>query len=173
MQSLIPEYLDLLQKADSGCDIEGVWPISRLPRLAELLVETEGDLVANLRIGRLDKLRYLTGSVSCQLNITCQRCLETMELTVKSEFKLGLISNEAQADNLPEGYEPFLVGEDKTSIPEILEDELLLAMPLVAMHDYDCSEYLQEQEKRRTAEAELEAQEKVKNNPFSALKDLL
>jgi len=51
----------------------------------------------------------------------------------------------------------------------MLEEELLLAIPLVAMHDTDCSDFIQEQ---KQWQAEHESQQE-KKNPFSVLKDLI
>ena len=171
MQSLLPEYLDLIQKASLGCEIEGEWPVSRLDRLADLLLSDSAIVRARLSLGREGKLRFLKGDVSVSLEVTCQRCMQAMQLPLKSEFSLAMITDEVQADQLPEGYEPLLVEEGKTRLPAILEDELLLAMPLVAMHEHDCSEYLQQQ--KQAAEDDQANAEKDKENPFSVLKDLL
>ena len=156
-----------------GCEIEGEWPIAKLERLSELLLSNEGNLQARISLGKREKIRYLQGSVSVNLQVTCQRCLQPMSLPLETEFQLALVTSEAQADELPDDYEPLLVEEDKTNLPAILEDELLLAMPLVAMHEHDCSEYLQQQKHRQAVEAEQQQAEKEKQNPFSVLKDLL
>ena len=64
----------------------------------------------------------------------------------------------------------LLVDDENMSLPAVLEDEILLAMPLVAMHEYDCSDYLQKQKNRQQQDAE---KKQEKENPFSVLKDLL
>lgn len=173
MQSLLPEYVDLMQKAKLGCEIAGDWPVSRLDRLADLLLSDTQLVTAKLSLGREGKLHFLRGELSVTLEVTCQRCMQPMQLPLNCELSLGLISDEAQAERLPEGYEPLLVEEGKMRLPSILEDELLLAMPLVAMHDYDCSDYLQQQNQRLAVEEDQVKAEKDKNNPFSVLKDLL
>lgn len=173
MQPLIPEYLDLIQKADLGCEIEGDWPLQKLDRLADLLLDPQGYVSSRLSLGREGRLRYVTGDVCAEVQVTCQRCMQAMPLTLKADISLGLVSDEAQGDQLPDGYEPLLVIDGKTRLPDVIEDELLLAMPLVPMHDFDCSDYLQQQQQRMSDEAEQAAAEKVQQNPFSVLKDLL
>ena len=173
MQSTLPEYLDLIQKAKLGAEIDGEWPISKLDRIADQLVSNDGVLAAKLELGQQEKLLFLKGSISVTLAVTCQRCMQAMDLPLNAEICLALITHEGQEDQLPDGFEPLLVEDSKMRLPDILEDELLLAMPLVPMHDSDCSEYLQQQKQRQAVEAEQDEAEKEKQNPFSVLKDLL
>jgi len=170
MQSILPEYLDVIQKAKFGAEIQGYWPVSKLQRLSELLLDNAGDLQAELKFVQDGRLRLINGNVSAELTVMCQRCMQPMTLSLKTDFKLGLISKEAQAEGLPEGYEPYLIEGDSENIPHMLEDELLLAMPLVAMHEHDCSDFLQQQKQRQQDEVD---QQEEKENPFSSLKDLL
>lgn len=170
MQSILPEQLDVIQKAKFGAEIQGIWPVSKLQRLSELLLDSNADLRAELNFVQQGHLRLLNGCVAADLNVKCQRCMQPMTLTLQTEFKLGLICKESQADGLPEGYEPYLVEGDSENIPLMLEEELLLAMPLVAMHEHDCSNYLQQQRSRQELE---DSQPKENKNPFAGLKDLL
>jgi len=170
MQSILPERLDFIQKADLGCEIKGKWPINQLNRLPDLLLNDNGELDAELEFGRTGKLRYISGNVSAKVEVICQRCMQPMFLELNAQIKLGLITDEEYADRLPEEYDPCLVSDDDKSLAEVLEEELLLVMPLVAMHKEGCSDYLQEQEKRIQIEEESKSE---KENPFSVLKDLL
>ena len=170
MQSILPEHLDFVQKADLGCEIKGKWPVARLNRLTDLLLNDSGELNAELEFGRKGKLRYITGKVSTEVEVACQRCMQPMLLKLDANIKLGLISSEEYVDRLPEGYDPWLVSDKDMSLAYMLEEELLLVVPLVAMHEEDCSDYLQEQEKRKQTE---NIEETEKKNPFSVLKDLL
>ena len=169
MHTKLPEYLDFTRIADKGDEVQGKWPISELPQLKELLVNDEGDIEVSMNFGRKAKLRYVTGTISGALAVICQRCMQPMDLELNTEFKLAMVQTEEQADKLPEEFEPLLVDEDKMSVPQMLEDELLLAIPLVAMHDTDCSDYILEQKKWQ---AENESVQE-KKNPFSVLKDLI
>ena len=173
MQSTLPEYLDLIQKAKLGAEIKGQWPINKLDRLTDQLAGDDGQLSAELTLGKQDKVYFMKGSVSVTFQVICQRCLQVMDLPLSAEINLALITDQRQEEKLPEDVEPLLVEEGKVCLPDILQDELLLAMPLVPMHNADCSEYLQQQAQRKVEEADQEKPEKDKQNPFSVLKDLL
>lgn len=168
--TLLPEHFDFIQKAKIGCEINGLWPIGQLDRLADLLLDETGELQAEVSFGQEGPLRYVIGKVTAELGLTCQRCMQPMKYPLHIEFKLGLITNEQQAEKLPADFEPLLVDDENMSLPAVLEDEILLAMPLVAMHDYDCSDYLQTQKDQQQQDAE---KQQEKENPFSVLKDLL
>ncbi len=173
MQALIPEYLDLVQKANLGCEIEGEWPIKRLDRLADLLLSDSGAVSVKLRIGREEGVRFIRGRISARLQMTCQRCMQALDLALEAEVNLGMVTDESQADRLPEGCEPLVVSDEPMHLPSIVEDELLLALPLVPMHEADCSDYLRQQEQRLADEEDQAKAEKEKQSPFSVLKDLL
>ncbi|MCW8910103.1 MAG: YceD family protein [Gammaproteobacteria bacterium] len=169
MHTKLPEYLDFTRIADKGDEIQGKWPISELPRLKELLVNDAGDIEVRMDFGHQGRLRTVTGSISGLLKVICQRCMQPMDLELNTEFKLAMVQTEEQADKLPDEFEPLLVDEDKMSVPHMLEEELLLAIPLVAKHDADCSEFIREQQQWQ---AENESVQE-KKNPFSVLKDLI
>jgi len=173
MQSLLPEQLDFQQKAKAGLEIEGRWPIAELPALADLIQPNTGDLKAHLHFDREGKYLVINGQVEAEVEFICQRCMQPMVTLLKSDFKLAMIIKESQADDLPSCYEPLLVTGGKQSVAGLLEDELLLVMPLVPRHEQQCSEYMQQQAQQIAKDAELAEQEKANSNPFAALKDLL
>ena len=171
MQPILPEQLDFVQAARKASKINGYWPIKRLERLAAMVLDDQGQIEAELEFDVQGRLRTVSGHVEAKLPVTCQRCMQAMTLELDSQFRLALISDESKAALLPEEFEPLILDEDnRVNIPVMLEDELLLAMPLVVLHETDCSDYLQAQKKRQALEDE---QGLKKDNPFSVLKDLL
>jgi uncharacterized protein len=63
-----------------------------------------------------------------------------MRYPVDIELSLALVATEAQADSLPDGYEPLVLDSPMLSLIALVEDELILALPIVALHpDSECS----------------------------------
>lgn len=172
MQPLIPEFLDFVQKADHGAVIKGVWPLNRMSRFAAMLHHDGGVVEVDLQFGRHGKLRTLSGALSADLAVTCQRCLQAMQYPLQTRLSLALIKDDAQAESLPDEFEPLLLEAEDVNLPEVIEDELLLALPLVLVHEHDCSDFLQQQALRQKQDAAKAAEQKAKNNPFAVLKDL-
>jgi len=170
MKQTLPVHLNFAQKAKIGFEIEDKWPIKQFKRLNESLLSDQGELVASLKFDRDGPVPYVVGHVTTELQLKCQRCMSEMPYVVDIEFKLGFVQNDEQMERLSSDYEPYLLTTDENHLPDMLEEELLLALPLVPMHEFDCSDYLQKQISEQ--KIEVETPEK-KPNPFSVLKELL
>ena len=109
--------------------------------------------------------------MSAEVSDQCQRCIEPMLLKLEVEFLLGLIDDEAYVDTLPDQYEA-LITEGRHFLPDVIEDELILAVPIVSNHDSECSGYMKEQKVELAEIQKLKQEEKKKSNPFAVLKDL-
>lgn len=137
MAAGLPEFIDPLSLAESGRRLRGTLRVRDMSRLKASLHSPDGDgeVEVDLRAGIDEQgVRFLRGSIRGVLSVTCQRCLEAMELPVDSRVALGLVTNHAQTDRLPEPYEGLVLETRQISLIGIVEDELLLALPIVAMH---------------------------------------
>jgi len=115
---------------------EGTLPIAPLSRLCGALAGTDGLLHYELDFGR-DELgiSYVDVRVRASLALVCQRTLEPFMLPVAVDTRLGLIRQERDEAGLPPDCEPLLVAEDGRLNPaDVIEDELLLALPLVPLN---------------------------------------
>ena len=170
MQSRLPEFCDLFQLADKTATMSGSWPISKFPRLVEMLSSDNGEVVIDLEFGKSAHTRFLRGTVTADVEMQCQRCLDSTAVSLKSEFNLALVELEEHIARVPEQYDA-LITEGRHFLPDVIEDELILVVPIVASHDSNCSGYLNEQ----VIEPVVQKQEKAdkKPNPFANLKDLL
>ncbi|WP_425600982.1 YceD family protein [Dyella sedimenti] len=115
---------------------QGDLPVAALARLGETLAGTEGTVRYELDFGRDDLgTAYLDVRVQAPLTLTCQRTLEPFVLPVTVDSRLGLIRTEREESALPPAVEPLLVAEDgKLNLADVIEDELLLALPLVPVN---------------------------------------
>lgn len=77
---------------------------------------------------------HLQGQV--RLVLQCQRCLEGLPTTVRVDRRFLFVRDEDEAARLDEELEDdVLVLSRELDLHALLEDELLLAMPLVPMHE--------------------------------------
>lgn len=177
--------------AAQGWTIEGKIPLVELGRLSASIRSSQsvddenksasndinGDVVFTLNFD-VDEggLPRIGGNIASTLRLQCQRCMQDMEYPVAIKVRLGIVPSREAAENLPDNYDPLVVGDEELSIASILEDELILAMPIVAMHDIEnCS---QDELRSRNGgsnnqEAEQENLAAVKReNPFAVLAQL-
>lgn len=142
--------------------------MERFSRLAEHLYDTSGEVAVELHFGHFEAgVEGMVGHIEGKLRLTCQRCLEALTMPVKLDVNLGLVESEALIDRLPEGFEPLLLTEDRLHLIELIEDELLLAIPDFPRHDaQDCRIKTSASGATETTEAE------SKDNPFAVLNEL-
>ena len=106
-----------------------------LPRLSECLFETAGEVGFELRFARDGRRRAtLTGRIKAVLILECQRCLEAVTFPVDADLSVAFVERHEQAVRLPETLDPFLVEAGQIHFMDVIEDELLLQLPQVAMH---------------------------------------
>ncbi len=169
----LPESLNFPRQVELNRVIEGTYPVSKLRRLSETLFNNEGHITAKLVFTDSVGFASLKGEVSAKLLLECQRCLEPVQTELSGFFKFALVSSEDEIELLPEAFEPYLIEGEEQSIVELIEDELLLCLPMVTTHENDCSAYMAKQNKAIKAEMKIakEAQKKA-DHPFAELKVL-
>lgn len=161
----LPKTIDPLKYADQNKVLEGQISQKALERLSEIVLEPEGDVEVKLEFDRdQQRLRVVKGHLTATLNLKCERCLEPVVKKVESNFQLGIVLSDDQAKNLPGYYEPLLVEYDSMPVYEVVEEELILSLPMFVYHD-DCN-MQQIEEPQEFEEAP------KKENPFSVLTDL-
>lgn len=162
----LPSFLEPRKLADQEAEIKGQTTVARLPRLAEFRDSQDEIVEVALRFGRDEERRQqVKGTVKTHLQLTCQRCLEPVQTAVVANVALVMVYDEEQIKALPDHLDPWLVTDEKIILSELLEEELLLALPLVAMHE-QCPTVLQE-----SAEPAAAAESK-RDNPFAVLAQL-
>jgi uncharacterized protein len=162
--------LDARKAAVRGVSVSGVLSPSELPRLRSLLASDKGLISAELAFSRDEDNRYLVRSVlSAELEVNCQRCLDTMTISLASDNSLALVWTDEQAAHLPRDLDPLILGEENCSLWDLVEDELILALPAYSYHETeDCKAVLAEYEGlSQDTQSETEGP-----NPFGVLAQL-
>ena len=63
-------------------------------------------------------------------------CLQPMRVELKRESSLAVVKDKSALEGLPASYEPLLLAEQEhVSLLDLLEDELILAIPLAPLHE--------------------------------------
>lgn len=166
-EKIVPEHIDPFRFAEQSLHLDGVVKLADMPRLSISLTSNEGVAAVNLHFG-LDeqKVPFLEGQVEAKLHLQCQRCMEPYIYEIMSRFVLGIVNTLDEANALPDHYEPALAKDGHLALRELIEDEILLNMPIIPRHDLqDCKVKLPE------VNAELEKQGKGEN-PFHVLRSL-
>lgn len=173
----LPHEIDPFRLVESRSELEGSVPLKQLKRLGPLLVDDTGAvaIVLNFDIDELG-VPFVSGRIETNLALVCQRCLERYDFPVDKDFTLALIKSEEEAENLPLRFEPYLVETTPLILNDVIEEELLLAMPQIPMHDRsECTaaRWISNPEDEAIKSAERNAcKDEDKESPFSVLANL-
>ena len=135
MPTALPQRLDLARLADARAVLDGELPLARLGRLAPLLARADGVVRVHLEFARDLKREVVQGRVESELILTCQRCFGEVEVAVVADVDLIRVADEDDAEALADGRDPLVAPNREVEMATLLEDELLLAMPIVPLHE--------------------------------------
>jgi len=148
-------------------------PLAELPRVSHELLGTDGAAVGQVRFSRQVGQAVADLEVSAQPEVVCQRCMQPMRWPVVVKSRIALVSDYNAADRVPEGMEVFLVEADSVSVRDLVDEEILLALPHVARHQEgsECADSAL-QLPGQEVDAE-EAHDRQVQKPFAQLGELL
>ena len=169
----LPKQLDLRGLAARGVQISGTVSPDDLPRLAESGIGIVDLGSAAFDFRRDEEARYVVAvSVEAKVVMQCQRCLSDMEVPISTASLMACVWTDKEAAALPATYEPLLV-DDTADLSDIVEEEILLAIPVSPIHETECKSELQQ----AALAVEVEGLEKVEDagereSPFAVLERL-
>lgn len=170
-----PLRLDVEAACRAGAALDGQWPLAELTRLAAAAHPDappgSGEAVlwsarAERRVGTAEGARcWLHLRAHGRLDLVCQRCLGAVPTVLDAQRSFLFIHGETQAAALDAEIEDDVLALTRSlDLRELIEDELLLSMPLVPRHEV-CPEPL-------TNPAADEGAPDERPNPFAALRGL-
>ena len=191
---LNPRDLDIFEFARSGREAAGAVRLSQLPRMLNEVPEeapdrdtaftwqAEGTTQPELQDdGTEGPQPYLRLAIHGAAWLECQRCLSPYEQAFNVDATYRIVNTEEEAEEFPldEDEVDVIVGSRQFDLVDLIEEELLLSLPLVPKHDV-CPEVHESLssgasglEGEEAAEGEAERGEEPKRpNPFAALENL-
>ncbi len=172
-----PLRLDVADFAAAGRALAGRWAGVDLPRLAASQAlphdSTAAEVCWTVRGERRPQAGgepevWLELSARTLVWLTCQRCLQPLEQPLAVQTRLRFVRGQAQAEALDaEVEEDVLALTRSLDLRELVEDELLLALPLVPRHGV-CPQPLP----MSAVDANFDAALPDHANPFAALRAL-
>jgi uncharacterized protein len=177
-----PEHTDAAKLFANNGAVNAGLSFQRLPRLLANLADAGqgvgGEAQVQLSFGHDDEgRRRLRGSLHANVTQLCQRCLQPLQQVLHCDLDLLVLDSEAELNELPDAdalYTDVIVDEaGDLDVLALIEDELLLSLPLVPMHDdADCSPMLNELRQLASVAEEGQSNAGKRPNPFAVLATL-
>ena len=177
---LNPQRLDVAALADRTQHLQGQWPLADLPRLNEPgePPATPGSVLEWTAHAERRPVRgappelWLHLQAQAEVLRTCQRCLQpvALPLQVRRSFLFAATEAQAEAWDAERDDADVLVLTKSLDLQELVEDELLLALPLVPRHEQCPQPLVAPLQASPTDEVSPEPDNR--DNPFSILAQL-
>jgi len=132
----IPHLVEPHKLVDLNQQLSDSLPLTDLPRITEFFGPQKGKIEYSLDCEKDEAgSLFLNLSIKSVVLLTCQRTMELFEYPVARETILQLAPGEEEARSLPEEIEPIFLDENRLNLIELLEDELMLAIPIVPINE--------------------------------------
>ena len=161
----LPLRIEPKRLARIGETIAGEYAIHAMQRLVELLQDSTGKVIFRLEFifDEGQNIPLIRGNIKARVNIPCQRCLSGMEFKINNPVFLGITTSVGDSVSLLDDCELLQLDEDSIPLQDLIEDELILALPISAMHKaHEC----------KATELIDKIKDKNRSSPFAALDKL-
>ena len=146
-----PSQIEPFKWAEQGFTWSGTLPLFRFARIAREAVgsidEKSININCKLSMDTYHRIVWLDAQIATQVPMECQRCLDTVDIDLVADVHLALIDDESLIERLDEDADFIVLGESESAkkgsidtpalidLLTLLEDELLLLVPLSPKHD--------------------------------------
>jgi uncharacterized protein len=129
------DQVNAVELAGRAATLEREFGLTQLPRLTEAGALEGTRVHAVLVFGRFEGRPTVDLKVDGVVMLQCQRCLRPSECRVDDAAQLAIVADDTA--EVPGGYEVSIGDAERLSLAELIEEQVLLGMPLVPLHEYE------------------------------------
>ena len=159
----LPDHIKLFNFAKKEISLSGLYQISDFPKISEITSNKKDNVRVDLSFYlKNNKTPCVDGIIELDIVLACQRCLDDLSIGLKVNFNLAFVRHNQESEELDSNFVIYVIEEEELATNDLISDEILLSIPMVPTHDYDCM-------------AEINKQgivEETAENPFTILKKI-
>lgn len=163
----IPNKVSAASVLTHAHEFSGELTVKSLERLKQAIAGEQGSIEARLVTERNNGVARVHGSIGGSLGLACQRCQKRFDWPLQLLVDLRLVFSDQEEAAALHGSDPYRVENDELPLRELVEDEVLLALPMLARCE-TCENVVP----ASSAKAKQPVATR-RDNPFAALKDQL
>jgi uncharacterized protein len=133
MSAARSDQVNAIELAGRSATLERELGLKQFPRLVEAGALDGTSVRAALAFGRFEGRATISLQVKGSVLLTCQRCMRPCECRIDDVARLVVVAD--GDDPVPDGYEAAVGDAERLSLSELIEEQVLLGMPLVPMHE--------------------------------------
>lgn len=165
----LTRWVDYRRRAIQNVNLTGQLTLADVPRTKQIVYADTGEPITVLLYLDEDAQRrvMLTGSVQTTLQLECQRCLQSSDQPMVLSIAGIVVASDADAADVPREWEPMLADGDQLDLHALIDDELLLGLPMTVHCDRpDCRAAYESRPEEPAAQQDPIEE---KPNPFAVL----
>ena len=159
---------DVSKLADTRAEFDFDIPVAELPGIPSDVAVAGGTVHTRVRFAREQGFAMAEIAVHGAAQAVCQRCMQPMTLPIDADSRVAIVDSEGGADTVPPEWDTYLAAEGRLSLAALVAEEVLLALPIVAMHEPSACKVAAAEAARQVEEAREEH-----TRPFADLRALL
>ena len=135
MNNELPLRFDPVLFAKQGRTLAGEIAVQDMPRISSTSTRNESTVSITMAFS-MSSLHFpmVKGTIQGSIVQTCQRCLGDAEVKIDQTFTLVMINPESLELASKEGHEIYEYSGQFVSTIDMIEDEVILVMPIVVKH---------------------------------------
>ena len=143
----LPDQIKLFNFAKKEISLSGIYQISDFPKISEIASNKKDNVSVNLSFYlKNNKTPCVDGIIHLDIVLACQRCLDDLSIALEVNFNLAFVKNNQEFEELDAHFEIYVIEDEELATLDLISDEILLSIPMVPMHDYDCTKEIIQQE---------------------------
>lgn len=130
------DFFDPSRLARTGGNLNGKIPLVRCVELCKLLTQNTGQVSYEMTAYADHDGRFvLQGQINTDLKLVCQRCLGELDYPIQLNFSVKVVENDEAAKAVAHEFEPCIAHPQGVDLIHLLEEEILLDIPSLPMHE--------------------------------------
>lgn len=136
MSNGLPAQIDPIRLAEEGGRLNGRLSTRSMHRLLSLCASPPVQVVIDLQFERAGRNRWeMHGKVAGEVTLVCQRCLQPFVYRMDVAPQVMFARSDAEERHLSDdGAREVVLVTAPLVLSELIEDELLLGLPMIPMH---------------------------------------
>ena len=137
--------------------------LNRFSRLVQLLESNQGNVQTRLEFKKIEKQALIVGEASVEVSLICQACMKMLKYPMEIGFQQILVNSNLALSQLDQGQDGLIVEGELVELVDLIEDELIISLPMVSRHgEAECES---EVELHKTSDEDV----RDTHRPFAAL----
>jgi uncharacterized protein len=136
LKPTLPVQINHRRFVSDNAKLEGIIPLQRFERFIALVEDEAGEVEAQLEFKKARKHRSLVvGQLRTKVSVICQNCMAPTQFELDAELRVLVVNSEEALAQLHEDDDGLVCEDELISLVDLLEDELILALPMVGKHE--------------------------------------